>query len=275
MAVAALLGPGEEAWKGAFDNLCQRFAQFEAAVVAKTLRENDGHAGRTAQALRKLPPPAEGSGSQSPAQAEATTSQAPAKMIAAAKEAQPRLSAASTAAESLPPLASPDAVADSPPPPDSKLIFVAALQSDVQQLNHLIAAGADLNGRYTGRPNKAQADKIIDATPLHLVVTMGKANVAEILLRHGADFEAKMRRALGSSKPPEEQYAEMTPLHLAAMEGHTNIVEMLLARGADKDARMQLLERKGDTVQERAITPLEIAREMASKGHSRDSVISL
>merc|ERR1712146_297134 len=161
------------------------------------------------------------------------------------------------------------------PVPDSKLLFVAALQGDIQTLDWLIADGADLNARYTGRPNKEQADKIIDATPLHLVVTMGKADVAEVLLKHGADFEAKMRRALGSSKPPEEHYTEMTPLHLAAMEGHTNIVEMLLARGADKSARMHLTEHKGDAVQERAITPLEIAQEMASKGHSRDSVISL
>jgi ankyrin repeat protein len=159
--------------------------------------------------------------------------------------------------------------------PDSKLLFVAALQGDIQTLDWLIADGADLNARYTGRPNKEQADKIIDATPLHLVVTMGKADVAEVLLKHGADFEAKMRRALGSSKPPDEQYAEMTPLHLAAMEGHTNIVEMLLARGADKGALMQLAEYKEDGKHERSITPLDIAKEMALKGHARESVISL
>lgn len=278
MAVDSLLRPGEEEWQGAYDNLCKRFAQLEVGVVADTLRQNNGHAGRTAQALRKLPDqPA--SGASTPPSASDATKAAPApastaKEIRQVKASPPSVSAANaptsqTGAPQVP------CKTQAPPPPDSKLIFVAALQGDVQQLNHLIAAGTDLNGRYTGRPNKAQADKIIDATPLHLVVTMGNANVAEVLLRHGADFKAKMRRDLGSGKPPEEQYAEMTPLHLAAMEGHTNIVEMLLASGADKTAKMQLIERKGGAVQERAITPLEIAHEMVSKGHSRDSVISL
>jgi len=293
MAVEALLRADEQEWKGSLDNLCKRFSQLDSAVVLDTLRQNEGHAGRTAQALRKLSPAAEATTTPSappvkavatspspakaaataPPPAKATAAPAAAKKVPAVKEAPPATKAA-VAEPELAVKASPELAAQAPPPPDSKLIFVAALQGDVQQLNHLIAARADLNGRYTGRP-ATKEDKIIDATPLHLVVTMGKADVAEILLRHGADFEAKMRRALGSGKPPAEQYEEMTPLHLAAMEGHTNIVEMLVAQGANKAAQMKLVERNGDAVQERTITPLQIAQEMVSKGHSRDSVISL
>lgn len=275
MAVAELLHPGEEAMQGAFDNLVQRFSDLDAAVVASTLRQNGGHAGRTAQALRKLPP-SEAKASGSFVQ-KAAVKAAPDMTVAAAevKVAQAQSNGVLPSSRATAVAAEVPEARQAAPAPDSKLIFVAALQGDVQQLKQLIAAGTDLNGRYTGRPNSAHADKIIDATPLHLVVTMGKADVAEVLLKHGADFEAKMQRALGSGKPAEEQYAEMTPLHLAAMEGHTNIVDMLLTRGADKTAKMLLTERKGKEVEERAISPLEIAYEMVSKGHSRDSVISL
>jgi len=307
MGVEALLRPGEEEWLSSLGNLVQRFSNLEASTVADTLRQNDGHAGRTAQALRKLP-----AGSPSASTVDAPKKEpdaAPAKRVEAplkkeVEEKQTPPSRTTAKKETRPYEAGPVAVAakrDSPrnkpstdkaaapsqpvqppapkkeslPPPDSKMLFVAALQGDIEELNSLIDAGADLNVRYSGRPSGDKADKIIDATPLHLVVTIGSAEVAKVLLSRGADFEAKMQRALGSSKPPEELYGDMTALHLAAMEGHTSIVEMLLKHGADKKAKMQLTERKQDGARERLITPLEIAREMASKGHSRDSVISL
>jgi hypothetical protein len=365
----AVLRPGEESWQPCLHNLLQRFSQLEAAVVVDNLRQQGGHAGRTAAALRKLPPSkaapilitkcaVKGKPNQmsqmtpevaTPISAVVTEELAPIEPIrASSKKAALSKSTSSASLQSLPhcepeakgaqqptlvlsgsqqstPLlsgpaekvptrepqlggyakearavavstkkkppcdsmssdelsqggvqnASTPEVAKAPLIPDSKLLFVAALKGDIQQLSCLINLGADLNGRYTGRPNKAHQDKIIDATPLHLVVTMGKADVVEALLRHGADFEAKMRRALGPGKPAEEQYAEMTPLHLAAMEGHTNIVEMLLAHGADRCARMQLTDRSGDSCKERIMTPIEIAREMVSKGHERARVISL
>lgn len=349
MATAALLRPSEESWQGQLENLVKRFDQLEPAVIVDTLRANEGHAGRTAQALRKLPPggaapapkPAvpsaaaakEGYVSKKAVEAPATATvkavASPAKAVVK-KAALPRPSSPVKARQepaerddshqpskpavptfrkpsltkpvevippavveevipvAVTPAAPPPAVVNvepvavapaGPPPPDSKLLFVAALQEDIQELVGLINAGADLNGRYTGRPNRAHEDKIIDATALHLVVTMGKANVAEALLNHGADFEAKMRRALGPGKPPEEQYSQMTALHLAAMEGHANIVEMLIACGANKGAKMELFERDSKTASgrdlERTFTPLEIAKEMQAKGHPRESVISL
>lgn len=288
MAVEALLKPSEQAWEGTLTNLVQRFAQLDSSVVLDTLRQNDGHGGNTAKALRKLAP-----GAQAVTPAPAAVKAEPVK-VAPKKESPPQATkavpvavapkkelpknqptpakATAPAAKTAPPPAV--AAAEAPPPVDDKLLFVAALQGDIQQLNQLVTARADLNGRYTGRP-ASKADKIIDATPLHLVVTMGRADVAEALLKHGADVEAKMCRALGAGKPPDEQYAEMTPLHLAAMEGHTNIVEMLIGYGANKSARMQLAELKDGDQHKRAITPLEIAHEMVAKGHPRESVISL
>jgi len=291
MAVETLLKPSEREWEGALTNLVQRFAQLEPSVVVDTLRQNEGHAGRTAKALRALAP--EAATTAKPVKQEVTATKptkVPAVTVASKKESEPakapspakapapRKQSEQVKATPAPPVAAavPPAVAASEalPPVDSKLLFVAALQGDIQQLTYLIKAGADLDGRYTGRPGD-KADKIIDATPLHIVVTMGRADVAEALLRHGANVESKMCRALGSGKPPEEQYADMTPLHLAAMEGHTNIVEMLVAFGADKGARMQLTEIKWGEHSSRTITPLEIAHEMESKGHSRESVISV
>lgn len=293
MTCETLLRPSEKDWQGALDNLCNRFSHLDAATIADTLRKEGGHAGRTAKALRALPAPAP-SAPAAPAPAVAPAPAAVEKPVAAKPAPVAVVETTAVVAEAVRTQANaieekenmteeqvnqqPVPIVEAkeaPPPPDSKLLFVAALQGDVQHLSHLIEQRADLNVRYTGRPNREKADKIIDATPLHLVVTMGSASVAEVLLRHGADVEAKMRRALGSGKPPEEQYAEMTALHLAAMEGHTNIVEMLLAHGADKEAMMLLTEHKGNVDSDRAITPLEIAQEMASKGHSRDSVISI
>jgi hypothetical protein len=287
MAVETLLRPSEQEWAGALTNLAERFAQLDPSVVLDILRQNEGHAGRTAKALRALAP--EAAISTKPAKQEVSATQPtkvpavtvapkqesePAKAPSPAKAPAPRKQPDKVKATPAPAVAAAAAASEALPPVDSKLLFVAALQGDIQQLTWLINAGADLNGRYTGRPGD-KADKIIDATPLHIVVTMGRADVAEALLRHGANVESKMCRALGSGKPPEEQYAEMTPLHLAAMEGHTNIVEMLVAFGADKGARMQLTEIKWGEHSSRTITPLEIAHEMVSKGHSRESVISV
>jgi hypothetical protein len=259
MNASSYLKSGEEGWQGAFDNLTQRFTELDPSTVADVLRQNGGHAGRTAQALRKLP--ADNLKSAATSETRTTTDGVGSEK---STDRQSEVEQRQADNQEL-----------SRTPIDSKLLFIAALQGDVQGLCRLITDGADLNGRYTGRPHKERADKIIEATPLHFVVTMGMANVAEALLRHGADVEARMERSLGPGKPPTEHYADMTPLHLAAMEGHTNIVEMLLNSGADRNAIMYLNELKGEHHKERSFSSLEIAQEMAAKGHMRESVISL
>jgi len=162
-------------------------------------------------------------------------------------------------------------------PPNAKMLFVAALQGDISELMRLISEGADLNVRYSGRPNRSRPDKLIDATPLHMVVTSGNAAVTQVLLKGKADVEARMKRAIGKGKSPQEIYGNVTALHLAAMEGHSSIVEMLLGCGANAKAELHFSEERdpGKSRSERFMTPFAVASEMASKGHNRDAVIAV
>lgn len=54
MALIGYLRPEEEDWQDVFDRLCERFANFPAQKVVDILRENNGHAGQAAAALRDL-----------------------------------------------------------------------------------------------------------------------------------------------------------------------------------------------------------------------------
>jgi ankyrin repeat protein len=56
----------------------------------------------------------------------------------------------------------------------------------------------------------------IKQTPLHYSVQEGYKDIAELLLAHGAEVNAK-------------NYKESTPLHNAASYGHKDMVELLLA----------------------------------------------
>merc|ERR1712125_262434 len=93
----------------------------------------------------------------------------------------------------------------------------------------------------------------------------GNVEVARVLLASAIDVEAKMKRALGSGRPPQELYQDVTPLHLATMEGHAGIVQMLLEHGADRTARLRLAETRGGRRTDRVMTALQAAKEMALK----------
>ncbi|CAE7247893.1 unnamed protein product [Symbiodinium sp. CCMP2592] len=53
MAPSEHLQPEEQAWQAIFDRLCERFPDTGAAKVAAILRENNGHAGQAAAAIRE------------------------------------------------------------------------------------------------------------------------------------------------------------------------------------------------------------------------------
>jgi ankyrin repeat protein len=63
---------------------------------------------------------------------------------------------------------------------------------------------------------------VYNQTPLHFAAEHGHAEVARVLLEHGADIEAK--------------HIE-TSLHYAAKRGHEEVVRVLLEHGADVEAR--------------------------------------
>ena len=61
-------------------------------------------------------------------------------------------------------------------------------------------------------------------TPLHVALRCGHADIAQLLLEHGADAKAQDK-------------TERTPLLLASVGGHLEIARVLLERGADMEAR--------------------------------------
>jgi len=62
------------------------------------------------------------------------------------------------------------------------------------------------------------------ATPLHLAVSAGFGDVVNLLLKSGAETNAK-------------QQNDMTPLHIAATNGHQKMAQLLLDNGADRMAK--------------------------------------
>jgi len=89
----------------------------------------------------------------------------------------------------------------------------AVRRGDVQEVERLLAAGAD--------PNVKDLD---GKTPLHYAAERCRADLAELLLKHGADPNAKNVRG-------------ETPLHRAVRERCGAVVELLLRHGADPNAR--------------------------------------
>lgn len=63
-----------------------------------------------------------------------------------------------------------------------------------------------------------------DGTPLHAVAIFGNVEVAEVLLRHGADVNGL-------------SFLSDTPLHIAAMNGHLRLMQVLIDHGADVNSR--------------------------------------
>ncbi|MBA3805584.1 MAG: ankyrin repeat domain-containing protein [Acidobacteria bacterium] len=80
----------------------------------------------------------------------------------------------------------------------------------------LIERGADVN---------AASNNTQRVAPLHSAVSRRQTLIAEALLGHGANVNAR-------------QQAGVTPLHQAAHNGHAEMIKLLLAHGADVHASM-------------------------------------
>ncbi|MEQ9404637.1 MAG: ankyrin repeat domain-containing protein [Cyclobacteriaceae bacterium] len=101
----------------------------------------------------------------------------------------------------------------------------------------LIQKGADPN---------ISANNQFRVTPLHSACAISNYEIADILLKHGADVNAR-------------QMSGVTPLHSAAHNGQFEISDLLIKHGADVNAKM-----------EDGRTPLSMAEEEGS-----EKVISL
>jgi len=97
-----------------------------------------------------------------------------------------------------------------PPPPDIS-IHEAAEKGNIEAVKQHIAAGTDVNGKSTAAP-----------TPLFFSVRYGQKEVAELLIKEGAEVNAK------------DNYGE-TPLTYAF--DNKEIVEMLISNGANVNTR--------------------------------------
>jgi ankyrin repeat protein len=90
----------------------------------------------------------------------------------------------------------------------------AVKAKDVSAINDLLASGTDID----------ELDFVV-GTALHIAVSQGDAEIAEILINHGADIEA------------ESELQGARSLHLAAQSGAISIITLLLDKGADVESR--------------------------------------
>jgi len=116
-------------------------------------------------------------------------------------------------------------------------------------------------------------------TPLHLAAQLAQSDVAELLIQHGAELDAK-EKSWGktplhfvSQFGPEPMAAlllekganinarddlQLTPLHYAALSGQKGIAELLIAKGADVNA-----EGLDPFTRQPGITPIHLANSPA------------
>ncbi len=93
-------------------------------------------------------------------------------------------------------------------------LLAAALHGDVALAKAALENGADINGSQSDGP-----------PPLVLALVKGRDDVAEFLIKNGADVDRPDPRG------------GMRPLHAAALHGNEALVRLLIEHGATVDAR--------------------------------------
>ncbi|NQT38944.1 MAG: ankyrin repeat domain-containing protein [Planctomycetes bacterium] len=121
--------------------------------------------------------------------------------------------------ELLPPETSPagQATGKEPPQAPSVDIWTAASQGNLRGVASSLAAGADVDIAFIAPGVPASG-----ATPLHLAVLFDRGEIAEFLIKQGANIEAKAKDEYGG-----------TPLHWAAALGRIEMAKRLIDAGAN------------------------------------------
>ncbi|MBS1979360.1 MAG: ankyrin repeat domain-containing protein [Bacteroidetes bacterium] len=92
-----------------------------------------------------------------------------------------------------------------------------------------------------GADPKLPSSNSFHVAPIHSACSVGSIDIVAMLIRHGADVNAK-------------QQQDYTPLHQAAHAGRVDMCELLLKNGADRNAKTSAGQ-----------TPMDMAREKGSK----------
>ncbi len=194
----------------------------------------------------------------------------------------------------------------------ARFLHLQAMIQAYAGVSHMLRAGSPLRAavraatrdRFVGRvesdPSCARLLGPRGQTLLHEAVTAGEAELAAVLIRSGADPDAKETEghtplyrastgaaarvllAAGATADVPSGPTRGTPLHKAARHGHDAVAEALLDHGADVDARdgngqtplrravncrqlavVRLLVRRGAdprAADRRGVTPLDAAR---------------
>lgn len=108
----------------------------------------------------------------------------------------------------------------------NKELFDAVSNSDMEKVKALLDEGADVNANFTGK-----------GTVLHGAALNGKSDLVELLIRRGAEVDAR-----------EDKFGA-TPLHLAAYFGHKKVVQILLLAGSN----VYMKDKEGDTPLDNAL----------------------
>lgn len=105
-------------------------------------------------------------------------------------------------------------------PQDQMDIFTAVGNGDLEMVQSLISSGVDIDVQ----------EPLIGSSPLTLSCVYGHHDIAEWLVKHGADLN--LRNKDGN-----------TPLHIASFHCHVSCVKLLLAQGAE----VNLTNKRGET----------------------------
>lgn len=119
-----------------------------------------------------------------------------------------------------------DNIRQNRPSRDDRIVrlFNAVGTRDVETVRALLAENPSLaHGRRRGQWG--------DRTPLHLAAEHGYREIAEPLIRHGADVMAR------------DEGDNATPLHWASQNGHLEVVRLLVESGAGVNATDDMHER--------------------------------